>query len=86
MCQACVNNGDLTQKTLDKINTFLNEWPNAEFGPGHIVFSDSNILDEHIDFCLEEAEKERINSEEDEELFATINFLNELRLVPEKER
>lgn len=37
---------------MSRIDDFRNKWPDAEFGPGHIVLSDGNIEDGHIDFCL----------------------------------
>lgn len=52
MCQGCVNSGVLSQETYDKIECFLESYPNAEFGPAHIVLSDDNVLDAHIKWCL----------------------------------
>ena len=34
------------------IDEFLDEWPDAEFGPAHIVLSDGNVEDHHVDWCL----------------------------------
>jgi hypothetical protein len=34
------------------IVSFLRKWPDAEFGPAHIVLSDHNLGDEHIRWCL----------------------------------
>ena len=34
------------------IDAFLQQWPDAEFGPGHIVLSDANLEDENIDWCI----------------------------------
>jgi len=36
------------------IKSFEQKWPNAEWGPAHIVFSDYNLWDGHIHFCLKE--------------------------------
>ncbi len=48
MCQACVNEDVLTQETFDKMKAFLVKYPNAEFGPAHLVLSDCNMEDYFI--------------------------------------
>ncbi|RPJ40144.1 MAG: hypothetical protein EHM35_00635 [Planctomycetaceae bacterium] len=52
MCQACVDEGRLSQATFDKIGAFLEKWPHAAYGPAHIVLDDDNLLDGHITWCL----------------------------------
>lgn len=52
MCQQCVDDGEISQRTYDAIEAFLHEWPDAEFGPAHIVLSDSNIENGHITWCI----------------------------------
>jgi len=37
---------------LASIHDFLQAWPDAEFGPAHIVLSDHNLEDEHVRWCL----------------------------------
>ena len=38
---------------IDNINKFLLAYPNAEWGPAHIVLSDRNLSDGHIQWCLD---------------------------------
>lgn len=42
--------------TLDeieaKIEAFCAKWPNAEFGPAHIVLSDYNLNDGSVTWCI----------------------------------
>jgi len=52
MCQACVDEGRLSQATFDKIEGFLEKWPCADSGPAHIVLDDDNLLDGHIKWCI----------------------------------
>ena len=35
-----------------RIDDFVEEWPSAEYGPGHIVLGDANVGDGNIDWCL----------------------------------
>jgi hypothetical protein len=37
---------------MDEIDVFLDTWPDAAFGPAHIVLADSNLADGHILWCL----------------------------------
>lgn len=53
MCQNCIDSGKIRQSTFDLIERFNDEWPDAEYGPAHIVLADLNIEDGHIDWCLE---------------------------------
>jgi len=39
-------------KTTNLIREFLEEWPDAEFGPAHIVLSDDNLEDGCITWCV----------------------------------
>ncbi len=52
MCQNCVDNGFLKQSTFDKIEAFLEKYPNAEFGPAHVVLSDDNMEDYFIEDAI----------------------------------
>ena len=49
--------GELAAK--EKVESFLEKYPNAEFGPGHVVLSDYNWGS--IDFCLDEIENNLSN-------------------------
>lgn len=37
---------------MKSLEEFLADWPNARWGPAHIVLEDGNILDEDIDACM----------------------------------
>lgn len=52
MCQGCVDKGDLTQETYDKIEAFVDEHSQAAFGPAHSVVDDDNVDDGSIYYCL----------------------------------
>lgn len=52
MCLGCVEDGLIARRTFDAIEAFLRDWPDAEFGPAHIVLSDDNVEDGHIGWCL----------------------------------
>jgi hypothetical protein len=52
MCQGCVDEGRLSQEVYDKIEAFLEKYPDAEYGPAHIVLADDNLLDGHILWCI----------------------------------
>jgi hypothetical protein len=52
MCEGCVAEGFLTAETLRKLDEFCELWPGAAFGPAHIVLSDANVEDEHLDYCI----------------------------------
>ncbi len=69
-----------------RIDRFLEEWPDAEYGPAHIVLSDCNLEDVHIDFCLAEFDKDDEHIYWPGELEATRAFLSELRALPEDQR
>lgn len=43
---------DPHRPVLDSIRIFLDAWPEAEFGPAHIVLSDDNLEDGHVRWCL----------------------------------
>jgi hypothetical protein len=80
----------LSQETYDKIDAFLEEWPDAAFGPGHITLDDCNVCDGHIRFCLEALgdydPKDYSTEHTAEELEATRAFLMDLLAVPEEIR
>jgi hypothetical protein len=82
------------------IEVFVAEWPNAEWGPGHIVLSDWNTDDDCIQSSLrriastlgesdpvdgEDVESCRENHPRDE-LLATREFLQKLLETPEDDR
>ena len=50
MCQGCVDDGKLSQATFDRMEAFLEDYPQAAFGPAHIVLDDNNIEDVHLDY------------------------------------
>lgn len=52
MCQGCVDKGYLTQQTYDALEVFCDEWPDAEYGPAHVVLGDSNVDDGCVKTCL----------------------------------
>lgn len=52
MCQEYIDDGSLTQETCNLIDEFLKLWPQAEFGPAHIVLGDDNVEDCHITWCI----------------------------------
>lgn len=65
MCQACVDGGDLRQSTYDKILEFLDEFPQAEFGPAHIVVADCNVDNGNIRGCLKRIHKMIVKGQTD---------------------
>lgn len=80
---------------LKKVDRFLEQYPNAEYGPAHVVLSDYNFEDEWLNSCMTglefamqmiESGQESRPSHSIEELFATLNFLRELKATPEDER
>ena len=50
MCQDCrdVWGAEIS----DGVDAFLREWPDAEYGPAHVVLSDMNCEEHHIRWCL----------------------------------
>lgn len=58
-----------------------------EYGPGHIVFSDYNLEDRHITYCLDlllaRDYKYELSEREQTSLFG---YLQELLAIPESER
>jgi hypothetical protein len=86
---------------VKRIDDFVEQWPGAEFGPGHIVLGDCNLEDEHIDWCLalldavldgkpwpDDAKTlEHLYDDNDPaEMKATREFLRALRAIPADER
>jgi len=84
MCQVCVDIGVLTQETYDRIEAFVEEWPDS------IVLDDCNLGDGHIQFCLDRLDSYRAEDysieHTEEELAATRAFLEGLLTIPEDER
>lgn len=52
MCQGCVDKGYLAQPTYDAIEAFVLAYPQAEFGPAHIVLADDNVDNGNIQESL----------------------------------
>ena len=99
MCQGCVDKGYLSQSTYDAIEAFNEKWPQAEFGPAHIVLSDCNIENDHLASCMKDLDNMmrfgkrtrngicyRYWEAPWEEIVATGLFILQLRMVPEEER
>lgn len=83
--------------TIEKIHAFLKQWPEAEYGPAHIILSDYNLEDHWFDVIfakIDEAKatleaslrSEYVYSVSAYELNATERFLRELREIPEDQR
>lgn len=76
---------------IQRIDEFTEQYPDAEYGPAHIVLSDYNLTDDAIDFCLnlldpaniEEALSDISYSPEEKELEETRAFLRWLRSIPD---
>lgn len=61
---------------IEQIDAFLEEWPDAEFGPAHIVLSDHNLADCHIRWCQELARSALsfVSSPEDRQLLDDVDW------------
>ena len=74
------------EEVNDLIGSFLNVYPQAEFGPGHIALSDGNLNDSSLDFCLAQ-EKRRTDPNDGDtdegEDEAVRHFLRLLKAIPE---
>jgi len=71
----------------DRIDAFCARWLGAEFGPAHILLSDYNMEDDHIEFCLKcLSDTDYTNGHSQAELIATRAFLQELSGIPEDDR
>lgn len=79
LCSACRKENAYEEK----VRAFLEKYPMAEFGPGHIVLSDHNW--DSIDWCLNQIREVREGVADygdgitPEELDATETFLNNLK-------
>lgn len=71
---------------LTTIDTFTQRWPHAEFGPGHIVLSDYNLLNQHIQYCLDQIAAGNVDESPPDEVNAVVAFLQELLMIPEADR
>jgi hypothetical protein len=61
MCEQCAEEwGD---EIYSGVEEFLDEWPDAEFGPAHVVLSDFNMEGHHIAFCLDAIAAERASND-----------------------
>jgi hypothetical protein len=43
----------MSAQTFWKMHDFIAKHPDVTWGPGHIVFEDDNILDCHLQWCIE---------------------------------
>lgn len=84
-----------------RIDRFLEEWPNAEWGPSHVVLSDANVDDGPLDLALATLDSLIDGAQwparnglspqfyadcDRDELIATRLFLREYRTLPEDVR
>jgi hypothetical protein len=71
------------------VEAFTNVWEGSEFGPAHIVLSDYNLIDEHLDWTRQNVLRvlteqwDSFGDHEIDELRATLQFLRLLKLIPE---
>jgi hypothetical protein len=90
VCYGCVDSGLITQKVFDAIEAFVEQWPDADYGPAHTVIADNNVARGHIMSVLDDWDKyagdaqERI--ERAEEYAATKVFLRALLTWPSADR
>jgi hypothetical protein len=62
-----------------KCESFLAKWPDAEFGPAHILVADGNYRRLDIAFCLEALERGgQWNDHDPQEIAETRAFLQSL--------
>lgn len=76
---------------LPVIEAFNDEYPNAQWYLAHIVLSDYNLANEHIDYCLETCFKKEywgqfIANIDEDEIEETRNLLAWLKTLPENIR
>lgn len=78
---------------VDRINEFVDHWPNTENGPAHVILSDFNAQDYFINLARLDIEKllrgealEVDYRQTQEELLATHAFLQGLMDIPEVQR
>ena len=83
MCYYCENG--LPPRVAAIINPLLERFPGAEFGPGHVVFSDFNLEGETIQWCLDNF-GQFSSGHPAAELEATRTALLALLEIPEDER
>lgn len=50
MCDSCRE--EWGADLIAEVDAFVNKWPNAAYGPAHIVLDDLNLEPEHIRYCL----------------------------------
>lgn len=78
-------------KAVQLIEEFLQKYPDAEWGCGHVVLSDYNLDDDFIQAAIERGKKFLAGElpEMDyhrEDTIKTIAFLEHLLTIPEDER
>jgi hypothetical protein len=59
---------------------FVERYPHAPNGPGHIVIDDDNFEPHHIEWCIEEF-YDCVRDTDPAELFATMDFLKTMLVV-----
>ena len=71
----------------DACEKFISKWPNASYGPAHIVVDDGNTDNEYIQFALQQidtyCDRDYSNQHPSDELVATRMLLNHLLDLPE---
>lgn len=74
----------------EQIQAFLKEWPDAEWGPAHVILSDYNLDNGFINGGIRDVDAWENSTggiqHSDEELKATKAFLEKLLEIPEDER
>lgn len=69
----------MTKHDLErKIEAFLQEWPDAEYGPAHIVLGDYNLGDGHLNWCIAIARAVLSGKSEDLPHRGDLDFMEQL--------
>jgi len=84
MCWYCANG--LPPKVKVIFDKLEEDNPRCQFGPGHIVFSDYNLSDENIKWCIEECDSSHDIEYPAELVSLDRAALVELLAIPEAER
>lgn len=70
-----------------KIDAFIQQYPDAEYGPAHVVVSDYNLSDYWLMLTLVRTfQALKASGYADATLIKTMEFLSELADIPENER
>lgn len=89
MCSGCYTEEPLGREWYNRMNHFYDLYPEADFGPAHIVIGDDNLEDHHILYCLEKWDKmiaEHDVPRDPVDLAAAWCWLKYLLTFPESER